>query len=72
MRYLPLIGLFLILSSYSGAAQFSCPQKGTVTIWKEGKRKPNQRDILRKTETHVFGFYSPPQPQAGVGLYLEM
>ena len=64
MRYLPFIGLLFILSSYSGAVQFSCPQKGVVTVWKV-KETSYGEVFCAKQKLTFSGNIALPDPKEG-------
>ena len=64
MRYLTVLGLFFALSFYCGAVQFSCPQKGTVTIW-EAKQTQTGEVVCVKQKFTFSGSIALPDPQKG-------
>jgi len=66
MRYLPFpfIGLFFVLSSYSGAVQFSCPNKGVITIWEVETTKEGEV-FCAKQKLQFSGSITLPDPKQG-------
>ena len=70
MRYLPLIGsLLFTLPTIGGAVQFSCPQKGVITIW-EVKETQTGEVFCAKQKFTFSGSIALPSKRGG--LYAEM
>ena len=62
-KTIPIVGLFL-LPTIGGAVQFSCPQKGVVTVW-EVKNTPSGEVFCSKQKLQFTGVIALPDPKQG-------
>jgi len=63
-KTIPIVGLFLLPTITMGAVQFSCPQKGEVTVW-EVKETQTGEVVCSKRKFQFTGIIALPEPQKG-------
>ena len=63
-KTIPIVGLFLLPTITMGAVQFSCPQKGEVTVWKV-KNTTNGEILCAKQKFQFTGAIALPDPKQG-------
>ena len=63
-KTIPIVGFFFLPTFAMGAVQFSCPQKGTVTIW-EVKTTKEGDVFCAKQKLQFTGSIALPDPQRG-------
>jgi len=62
-KTIPIVGL-LLLPTLVGAVQFSCPQKGIVTVWKIKQTQIGEVVCVKQKFT-FSGSIALPDPQKG-------
>ena len=62
-KTIPIVGL-LLLPTIGGAVQFSCPQKGVVTIWKVKETQIGEVFCVKQKLT-FSGSIALPDPKRG-------